>query len=118
MSIVMTGDFYRTANSHHQQSTSAAGISGRGRPAHRASDACRFGQDLLAEVPDIHWTTPYGEYYLRGGHRLWHAPEAVPRSSVPDNGGLTVEGRDGAVYLSQPPEPVTAFAKAGDPSAR
>ncbi len=31
--------------------------------------------NLLAETPDVHWTTPHGEYYLRGGHRLWVAPE-------------------------------------------
>src|SRR5919198_2011912 len=31
--------------------------------------------NLLAETPDIHWTTPHGEYYLHGGHRLWIAPE-------------------------------------------
>ena len=31
--------------------------------------------NLLAETPDVHWTTPHGEFYLRGGHRLWTAPE-------------------------------------------
>ncbi|HET9911016.1 MAG TPA: hypothetical protein VFQ13_03950 [Anaerolineales bacterium] len=31
--------------------------------------------NLLAETPDIHWTTPHGEFHLRGGHRLWIAPE-------------------------------------------
>ena len=31
--------------------------------------------NLLAETPDIHFPTPHGEYYLRGGHRLWTAPE-------------------------------------------
>lgn len=31
--------------------------------------------NLLAETPDSHWPTPYGEYYLRGGHRVWTAPE-------------------------------------------
>ena len=31
--------------------------------------------NLLAETPDIHWSTPHGEYYLYGGHRLWVAPE-------------------------------------------
>jgi hypothetical protein len=68
-------------------------------------------ENQLAEVPDVHWTTPYGEYYLRGGHRLWHAPEAVPRSSIPDNSGLTIEEQDGAVRLSQPPEPDTRIRK-------
>jgi hypothetical protein len=68
-------------------------------------------ENQLAETPDVHWTTPYGEYYLRGGHRLWHAPEAVPRSSVPDNSGLTIEELDGAVRLAQPPEPDTKIRK-------
>ena len=31
--------------------------------------------NLLAETPEVHWSTPHGEYYLRGGHRLWTAPE-------------------------------------------
>lgn len=31
--------------------------------------------NLLAETPAVHWATPHGEYYLRGGHRLWTAPE-------------------------------------------
>jgi hypothetical protein len=31
--------------------------------------------NLFAETPDVHWPTPHGEYYLRGGHRLWTAPE-------------------------------------------
>lgn len=31
--------------------------------------------NLLAETPDVHWPTPHGEFYLRGGHRLWTAPE-------------------------------------------
>jgi len=31
--------------------------------------------NFLASTPDVHWETPHGEYYLRGGHRLWTAPE-------------------------------------------
>src|SRR5689334_18374055 len=31
--------------------------------------------NLFAETPQVHWPTPHGEYYLRGGHRLWTAPE-------------------------------------------
>jgi hypothetical protein len=31
--------------------------------------------NLLASTPEVHWETPHGEYYLRGGHRLWCAPE-------------------------------------------
>ncbi len=42
--------------------------------------------NLFAETPEVHWTTPHGEYYLRGGHRLWIAPEdpfyTCPEGSV------------------------------------
>ena len=31
--------------------------------------------ELLVQTPDIHWSTPHGEYYLYGGHRIWKAPE-------------------------------------------
>jgi hypothetical protein len=31
--------------------------------------------NLLAVAPQVHWSTPYGEYYIHGGHRLWVAPE-------------------------------------------
>ena len=30
---------------------------------------------LFARTPEAHWSTPHGEYYLHGGHRLWTAPE-------------------------------------------
>ena len=41
--------------------------------------------NLFAEVADIKIPTPYGDYSLFGGHRLWHSPEAMPRSYMPDN---------------------------------
>src|SRR5512143_3203254 len=47
-------------------------------------------ENLLAEVPEISVPTPLGDYHYLGGHRLWHAPEALPRSSVPDEEGLYV----------------------------
>jgi hypothetical protein len=46
--------------------------------------------NLFASVQDISIPTPYGDYHYIGGHRLWYAPEAMPRSYVPDNDGLTV----------------------------
>ena len=67
--------------------------------------------NLLAEVPGLHWSTPYGEYYPRGGHRLCHAPEAFPRSYVPDNDGLTVTSVPGGVCLQQPVEAQTGIRK-------
>lgn len=68
-------------------------------------------ENLLAETPDISWPTPDGDYYLRGGHRLWHAPEAPTRSDVPDNRGLSIARRGQAVRLTQPIEAATGLRK-------
>ena len=42
--------------------------------------------NLFAITPEVHWSTPHGEYYLHGGHRLWIAPEDLfymcPEDSV------------------------------------
>ena len=53
-------------------------------------------ENVLGEVADIGWDTPWGEYHLRGGHRLWWAPENPPLTSAPDEGDLLVgEAADG-----------------------
>jgi hypothetical protein len=73
----------------------------------------RAGSDenLLAETPDLSWPTPDGDYYLRGGHRLWHAPEAPVRSDEPDNRGLSILRRGNAIRLTQPIEAATGLRK-------
>jgi hypothetical protein len=53
-------------------------------------------ENVLGEVADIGWDTPWGRYQLRGGHRLWWAPENPPLTSAPDEGDLFVsEGEYG-----------------------
>ncbi len=53
----------------------------------------RAGRDenLLSETPRVSWPTPYGEFHLWGGHRLWHSPEVNPRTYIPDDAGLSLE---------------------------
>ncbi len=68
-------------------------------------------ENLLAEVPGISHPTPYGEYHYLGGHRLWHAPEAMPRSYIPDQEGLTVSNIADGVVLDGRREPGTAIRK-------
>ena len=68
-------------------------------------------ENLFAETPDVSWPTPDGDYYLRGGHRLWHAPEAPTRSDAPDNHGLSITRRGSAVRLTQPIEAATGLRK-------
>jgi hypothetical protein len=49
--------------------------------------------NLLAETPAVHWSTPHGEYYLRGGHRLWTAPED-PFYNCPEDGLEVIDEND------------------------
>ncbi|HEV2474170.1 MAG TPA: hypothetical protein VGS41_15945 [Chthonomonadales bacterium] len=50
--------------------------------------------NIFGTVPGVTLKTDLGDWYIRGGHRMWHAPEGNPRSYVPDNSPVTVE-RDG-----------------------
>ncbi len=68
-------------------------------------------ENLLAELPDLKIETPVGPYFIRGGHRLWHSPEAFPRSYLPDNEGVTVTELADGVRLTQPVEQATGIRK-------
>ncbi len=69
------------------------------------------GDNVLGEVPDLTTKTALGDWKPWGGHRLWSAPEAMPRSYSPDNSPIaaTVEGN--TVRLVQPVEPATGIVK-------
>ncbi len=67
--------------------------------------------NLFADLGNTPTRTPYGDFYFRGGHRLWHAPEAMPRTYVPDDQGATVEEIPGGVRIAQPGDPWTHIAK-------
>jgi hypothetical protein len=67
--------------------------------------------NLLAETPDIHWPTPWGDYHLRGGHRVAIAPESLELSYVPDNDGLLIEDVPGGVRLIRPTESPSGISK-------
>ena len=45
-------------------------------------------ENVFAELPDAVVKTELGEWKPLGGHRLWSAPEAWPRSYAPDTGPL------------------------------
>jgi hypothetical protein len=70
-----------------------------------------FTENLLAEVPEVHWPTPFGEYFLRGGHRVTVAPEDLELSYVPDNAGLIVEELTNGVRLIRPIEMESGVSK-------
>ncbi|MBI5954797.1 MAG: hypothetical protein HY865_24320 [Chloroflexi bacterium] len=67
--------------------------------------------NLMADVTSQPPTpTPYGDYLFIGGHRLWHAPEDLPRSYIPDNETSITELPDG-VILESKTEPGTGIRK-------
>ncbi|HEY1402549.1 MAG TPA: hypothetical protein VGB05_00330 [Pyrinomonadaceae bacterium] len=70
------------------------------------------GENILGETPGATLTTELGDFKPWGGHRLWVAPEAKPRSYAPDNTPLAVafEGeRD--IRLTAPVEAATGIEK-------
>ncbi len=67
--------------------------------------------NLLAETPEGKWETPYGEFRLYGGHRLWYAPEVFPATSFPDNDPIIVQRLGDGVCLKQRAESISGIAK-------
>jgi len=67
--------------------------------------------NLLAEIsnfPPI--STPYGDFHFRGGHRLWHSPEAMPRTYIPDT-PVTINEFPNGVLLEAQTEQSTGIRK-------
>jgi hypothetical protein len=69
------------------------------------------GDNLLAELPDTSVMTELGEWKPWGGHRLWTAPEHMPRSYSPDNSPVDATVNGATVRLVQPVEPRTGVVK-------
>jgi hypothetical protein len=62
----------------------------------------------LADMPPVN--TPYGDYQFLGGHRIWHAPEALPRTYIPDGEVQTSDVPNG-VFLGTATEAGTGIQK-------
>jgi len=68
--------------------------------------------NMLAELGDLApISTPYGEFHFLGGHRLWHSPEAMPRTYIPDMGDLMITDLPDGVLLEAKTEPGTGIRK-------
>src|SRR5947209_6162061 len=70
------------------------------------------GKNILAEVPEAKIEHAMGTWKPYGGHRLWAAPEEMPRTYYPDNDPLEVEriGELG-ICLRAPVERLTNIQK-------
>lgn len=69
------------------------------------------GQNLFKEVNEQLGKTGGSEWRAYGGHRLWHAPEAVPRTYAPDNSPVKYRWDGKTLVLSQPIETATGIVK-------
>jgi len=69
------------------------------------------GQNLLYVSGEDKGRTGGSQWRIYGGHRLWHAPEAMPRSYFPDNTpvGYTWNGK--TLILTQDVETTTGIIK-------
>ena len=68
--------------------------------------------NLLAELPDETLTCPgEGIYSLRGGHRLWYAPEDPQRTYLPDDAPVAVADTAEGMLVTQPVEAQTGIQK-------
>jgi hypothetical protein len=74
---------------------------------------CGFkgGQNLFKEVKEDLGKVGGTEWRSYGGHRLWHAPEAMPRTYSPDNSKVQYKISESSVILSQAIEPETGIVK-------
>jgi hypothetical protein len=75
----------------------------------------RFGfigqENMFKEYPDQLGVTQSNEWLIFGGHRLWHAPEAKPRTYYPDVEPVLVQEIDNGLIATQKPEPTTGIQK-------
>lgn len=70
------------------------------------------GEDnILGECPEDAVSTDLGDWKPIGGHRLWHAPESIPRSYVPDDQPVECRCEGRTLELVQPVEPPTGIQK-------
>ena len=68
------------------------------------------GENLFVDIPAI-VNTEYGDFSYRGGHRLWHAPEAIPRTYIPDDHGVSITELSDGVKIEGSAETGTGIKK-------
>ena len=69
------------------------------------------GQNLMKVYEDEAGKTGGDEWRIYGGHRLWHAPEASPRTYWPDNSPIDYDWDGTTLTLTQEAEGSTGIAK-------
>ncbi len=63
------------------------------------------------EFEEMMGLTDGDQWRIYGGHRLWHAPESMPRTYTPDNDPVAVSEQAGVVRIVPPVETTTGLQK-------
>lgn len=75
----------------------------------------RFGfndqMNMFKEYPDQLGKMQGEDWLIFGGHRLWHAPEAQPRTYYPDREPVLIQEIDDGLVVTQKPETTTGVQK-------
>lgn len=70
------------------------------------------GDNLFAELSDFVTRRPDGEtFHFYGGHRLWHAPENMPRTYIQDDGPVNIVPTRNGLSVTQPVETQSGIEK-------
>jgi hypothetical protein len=69
------------------------------------------GQNLFKEFKEQLGKAGEPEWRVRGGHRVWIAPEDPVKSYAPDNGPVRIEVRGDAIEMTEPVEALTGLEK-------
>lgn len=69
------------------------------------------GQNVFKEYEETLGKSGEPEWVLRGGHRIWAAPEQQPRTYAPDNGPVHIEINGDTLEATEPIEPTTGLQK-------
>jgi hypothetical protein len=74
---------------------------------------CAFvgGQNLFKEFPEQLGKSGERDFQLRGGHRLWVAPERLATTWAPDNAPVKIDTRGDVLEATAPVEPSTGLQK-------
>lgn len=69
------------------------------------------GQNLFKEFPESLGKSGEPAWILRGGHRIWAAPEDAVKTYAPDNGPVKVEIKGDTLEATEPVETITGLEK-------
>ena len=70
------------------------------------------GDNLFAELPDFVTDLPNGDvFHFYGGHRLWHAPEDLNITYIPDDDPVDIRPLEGGLLVTQDTQPKTGLQK-------